>query len=190
VATSQVAVWRDALCEDECKLDSTAKLVALVLSTFMRGRGYARPGRERLGKGASLSVRSVERALRRLEAGGWLEVDWSDGGRRWTNAYQALLPETASEVRRSEWAIAKAAVARRSGNGDSRAHKGDSEAHKGVTDSPESVESVEGPRSGRLGGAAYARPVDECMGGCGQVRPLNQFGGKLLCDVCTAETAA
>ena len=100
-----VSVWRDSL-RDDGELNPTTKLVGFVLSTYSNGRGHAFPGRQTLARGSSVSVRSAERAVTRLEGAGWIAVSRSRGGRSRTNGYALLLPETASQVRRLEWETA------------------------------------------------------------------------------------
>jgi hypothetical protein len=108
---SRPVVWRDALRESG--LDATARHVAHVLSTYMDGRGRCWPSRETLAAAVGLSVRTVERAVQRLEAVGWLRVERTEGGRHRTNTYEALLPQTASQRRRLEWETASSTT----GNG-------------------------------------------------------------------------
>jgi hypothetical protein len=134
---SLLGVWRDSIRDSD--LSRTAKSVAAVLSTYMDARGFARPGRATLAAGASVSDRTVDKAIDQLEAAGWLivmppkaaltikahvrtdaasgegvEVPASTvmrraGGKATTNSYQACLPETASELRSNEWQRAKSA---------------------------------------------------------------------------------
>ena len=149
------AVWRDAVRDSS--LDSMAKLVALVLSTFMSGHGRAWPSRDTLAAGASVCDRTVDAALSRLEQSGFLVVERSKGGNAKTNRYQAVLPETANELRRSEWATAKLPTP-----------NGEADDANGERASPESLESVESRTSarGRRGRAAQHALVENCQG-CG-----------------------
>jgi hypothetical protein len=133
-----VAVWRDALRDSP--LDSTAKLVGLVLSTYFNARGSAYPGRAALARGASVCDRTIDHALRRLEATGFLHVERTNGGNNRTNGYQALLPEAASEQRQSEWQTANLATP-----------TANLAAPNGELRSPESAESVESPTSTPIG---------------------------------------
>ena len=105
-------IWRDAIGDSD--LDSTAKLVAYALSTWMNGQGSCRPGREAIARRTSLTVRAVELATRRLEDRGCVEVERTAGGNHFTtmNRYVALLPPGANEVRRSEWRGANLTTAR------------------------------------------------------------------------------
>ena len=70
-------------------------------------------------------VRAVEKALRRLEADGWLAIE-QGGGRGEDDVYQAELPETANDVRRFEWEKA-----------NERPSKGERRSVKGERRSPE-----------------------------------------------------
>ena len=81
--------WRNAVRDSD--LDSTSKLVALVLSTFMDSNGRCWPSRERIARAASLSVRSVAIAMLRIEASGLLDVNHSKG--RTANRYQAVIAQ-------------------------------------------------------------------------------------------------
>src|SRR4051812_13023327 len=104
------AVWRDVI-RDASELDRTAKLVGVVLSTYMNGQGHAYPAVETIALGGSLGRRGVQYALRRLENAGFLTVGMSRGGS--SNSYLAAVPETAHAVRRSEWATVHGATPNR-----------------------------------------------------------------------------
>ncbi len=94
---SAVIVWRDALRDS--RLNSTAKLVGLVLSTHMTAGGDgAYPSQDTLARETSLEKRAIYRATRRLEEAGFIAVTWSRG--RASHRYRATLP-TATESRRS-----------------------------------------------------------------------------------------
>lgn len=83
--------WKLAVRESD--LDSTAKLVAFALETWMnRETGYAYPARDTIAAAASLSTRATEKALTRLEAGGFLTVQRSKG--RTVNHYWAAFPNS------------------------------------------------------------------------------------------------
>jgi hypothetical protein len=84
--------WRIAVCESD--VDPTARLVALVLDTFMDKRGFAWPSKEAIAQRAGLSVRAVDGAIERLEAAGLLLVVHSRG--RTSNRYQAARPNGAA----------------------------------------------------------------------------------------------
>jgi hypothetical protein len=74
-------VWRDAIRNSS--LDRVAKLAAFVLSTYMNGVGECFPGKALLANGASLnSIRSVDRAINRLESARFIIVVRSSGGKR------------------------------------------------------------------------------------------------------------
>jgi hypothetical protein len=87
--TSRLA-WRIAVRESE--LDANAKAVALVLDTYMDGRGFAWPSRKTIAQSSSLHIDTVDRALRRIEKAGLLLVVRSPG--RASNRYQATIPNS------------------------------------------------------------------------------------------------
>lgn len=83
------AAWRNAVRDSH--LDTTAKAVALVLSTYMNSLGAAFPSKRTLAAGATLSsTRSVDAAINRIEAAGLLEIVRSKGHR--SNSYLAIVP--------------------------------------------------------------------------------------------------
>jgi DNA-binding transcriptional regulator YhcF (GntR family) len=147
-----VGVWRDALRDSD--LPSTPKLVALVLSTYLNGRGYGFPSRRTLAQGASLGsgLRSVDRAIAELEREGFLDVERSRG--RSSHRYYITLPPTAHEMRRSEWATAQQTTPNRASGASNRAPR-----------APESAESAESgalPRGVALNGATASALCEEC----------------------------
>jgi len=166
---SLLAVWRDLVCESE-QIGPTPKLVALVLSTFMNGRGYAYPSQEAIAAKASLSARTVRDATAPLEDDGLLDVDRSVG--RSSHGYQATLPPTANALRRSEWAAALGTPEAPSGSAQpDHAANPEADDTNPETDAanPEapSGESAESAESGALraaaaddGGAASAQKFD------------------------------
>lgn len=165
-----VSVWRDAVRDSP--LRSTPKLVGLVLSTYLDGRGMAWPSRNTLAAGAGLSDRAVDSAITTLKREGFLQVEHSKGRR--PNVYQATLPATANELRRSEWATANLATS------NSEPRDTNSERR-----SPESFESAGKPGAAASTGAA---PVEECFG-CGSIREL--LGADFhYCVACSAAAPA
>jgi hypothetical protein len=86
---AQLAEWRDALRDSE--LDSTAKLLGFVLSTWWdrNGRG-AFPSKPTMAAASGLSKRAVDGAVNRLETAGFIDVSRSRG--RTSNRYSATLP--------------------------------------------------------------------------------------------------
>jgi len=153
-------VWRDVIRDSS--LDSTAKGVGYALTTWMDWRGHAFPSRKTLAAGAGYNVRTIDRAVPRLEKAGLLRVV-RNGGRSRANYYIALLPERATESRRFEWERATLAT-----------EKGDSEAKNSDSGSPESgkesgYKSVGVDRS--VTDPTAAVPDDDC-GRCGEKRPL------------------
>jgi hypothetical protein len=112
-----LAVWRDAIRDSE--LDAPTKAVAFTLSTYMNGRGFAYPSKAALAAGASVSKRTVDATVDRLEAAGFIELDRSRGRR--SNHYQASLPPTVQELRRSEWSTVQLATSNRAADDTNRA---------------------------------------------------------------------
>lgn len=71
--------WRMALAKSD--MDRTAKHVGQTLSLFAGEDGEAWPSVTELAQLTSISGREyVTKALRRLEAAGWLRIEWSKGG--------------------------------------------------------------------------------------------------------------
>src|SRR4051812_32384832 len=91
---STLADWRDALRDSD--LDRTAKLVGLVLSTYMNGSCIAWPSKITLAKGASLGRAdqkdntAVGNAIDRMEAAGLLDVERRRGRRGFV--YTGVIP--------------------------------------------------------------------------------------------------
>jgi len=150
---SVLAVWRDAVRDSS--LSTTCKSVAWCLSTYMDARGVAWPSRGLLARGSSLGagLRSVDRALRELEAAGFVTIERSRG--RSSHRYLAGIPATAHEMRRSEWATARQATPNRANGASNRA-----------ANAPESIESVESRAGAPINGAAVG-VCDECETGGG-----------------------
>lgn len=67
-------LWRQLLREDGEGVGPTERLVALVLSGHVEDGTSAYLSRATLARGCGLSVRTVQRALPRLVAAGWLTV--------------------------------------------------------------------------------------------------------------------
>lgn len=80
--------WRVAVRDST--LDATAKHVALTLDIYMNRHGIAWPSRSSLAAGCSCSVKTVARAVARLERAGFLEVRRGHGRR--SNLYSAVIP--------------------------------------------------------------------------------------------------
>src|SRR5687767_9040866 len=83
--------WREAVRDSD--LGSSAKLLALVLSTYMDTNGKCWPSKLTLSQNCSLVLRAVDGALHRLEEAGFVEIDRSKGRR--PNTYQGTLPNPA-----------------------------------------------------------------------------------------------
>ena len=101
---SLLAVLRDAVADSD--LNATAKVVAHAISTYMNKSGYAYPGSKTIARRSSLSTRTVDKAIKQIERAGFLKVARVSGGNGKTNSYQALLSETANELRHNEWETA------------------------------------------------------------------------------------
>ena len=82
--------WRITVCESGTSV--TARLIGLVLDTFMDGQGFAWPSRATIAARARVDVSTVDRALRQLEAAGLLTVSRSRGRR--SNRYLAVFPDS------------------------------------------------------------------------------------------------
>jgi hypothetical protein len=156
---SLVAVWRDALRDSV--LDATAKLVGFVLSTYMDARGFAFPSKATLARGSSLGEgrRAVDQAVDRLEADGFLEIERSVG--RHAFRYQATLPPTAHEVRRSEWATSQKEASNVARGAPSTSHQV----------RPKAVKALKAGNDAAASDGASSLPEDDCLG-CGRRREL------------------
>ena len=119
-----MAVWRDVLRDSG--LPTMAKVTGYVLNTYMSAGGYAFPSVETLARGASVSDRTVHKSIAQLEAAGFLLVERSRN--RGGNRYQAVLPGTANELRRSEWR-----------NGEPHARNGEPPSGESVEDAESSA---------------------------------------------------
>jgi DNA-binding transcriptional MocR family regulator len=86
--------WRVAVRDSN--LDPTAKHVALTLDTYMNSRGLAWPSRATLAEATGLSVRTVERALKRVSQSGLIIVIRGRG--RTSNLYRANLRSSDTDV--------------------------------------------------------------------------------------------
>jgi DNA-binding transcriptional ArsR family regulator len=84
-------LWRKAVRDSG--LDPRAKLVAFTLSVYMNGAGECWPSKEALAENTGLGLRTVDRAILRLEAAGYLLIE-RRGGRHKTNRYSARNPVT------------------------------------------------------------------------------------------------
>lgn len=87
--------WRSAIMDSN--LSSTARHVALTLSTYMNERGgSAFPGASRLAHDTALHLDTVKEKLRELERLGWLTCvergGAPKGGERKANKYAATVP--------------------------------------------------------------------------------------------------
>ena len=80
--------WRIAVRDSG--LDTTAKHVALTLDVYMDHRGIAWPSKSTLATATGYTVRTVDRALVRVEHAGFVVVAHSRG--RKSNLYAASLP--------------------------------------------------------------------------------------------------
>jgi hypothetical protein len=74
---SNLIDWRHSICQSE--LDPIAKLVAFVIACHMDGGGHSWPSRQIIAKEANSHVRTIERAIKRVEDAGLLCVQHSPG---------------------------------------------------------------------------------------------------------------
>jgi hypothetical protein len=86
VAPFQVR-WIKAVLKSD--LDQVAKLVACAIGAHMNRYGQARPSKATLARLCSSGVSTVDRAVRRLQAAGWISFEPSNG--RHANEYQGHL---------------------------------------------------------------------------------------------------
>jgi len=80
-------------------LDKTAKITAYALASRMNRAGCCWPGKTRLAADTSMSIRTVDRAIRRLEAAGLIVVRRRPPA---PNLYTARLPRHCDGVTPSE----------------------------------------------------------------------------------------
>lgn len=165
-----IAEWRNAIRDSD--LDATAKLVALVLSTYMNSAGECYPARATLAKNCRCAVRTVERAVTRIESAGLLDVSRT-AGRGHSNRYRASVKGVTGD--------AFSGKKRR----HQRPEKATPDAVKGDTGDARKREKASESGRARLDGGAppILRPVDPCMG-CGEHRPLSDVDGRYICDAC------
>ena len=94
---SPLFTWRSAISDPSHDLPSTARHVALALSLHMNERGGSCfPAISTLAGETNLDDRTVQRAIRRLEADRWLVVAAKGGmknGSRVANTYRAVFPD-------------------------------------------------------------------------------------------------
>lgn len=143
-----VAIWRNALRDSN--LDRTAKLVGLVLSTYMDSAGVAWPSKATLAAKASLGSgrRAVDMAIDRLEAAGLLEIERSRGRRPFVyHAAGATLTAHAPRGSTPHETTPTSHISR-------------STSHPGATESDTESEESETPRGRRGSGLARGAKVD------------------------------
>jgi hypothetical protein len=150
VRRAAVIEWREAIADSE--LDRTAKLVGHTIGLYMRADGTgAFPAKETIAKRASIeSVRTVDAAVKRLEAAGFLDVDRSRGRR--SNRYRAVVPTPQGAA-----GFARANPATGSGEPRNSPHP---TPQRAAGESAESAERSALSRGDRLDGAAAARSFD------------------------------
>lgn len=86
----RVFIWRKAIRDSD--LSSNAKLVAFTLSTYMNTAGEAWPSLNTLVKGASIAKSTVTKALKELEAKGWIRrFRKKKPGTKWNDVTRYLL---------------------------------------------------------------------------------------------------
>jgi hypothetical protein len=177
---SRPAVWRDAIRDSG--LDPTSRHVAHALSTWMDAQGFCYPGREKIAAGTGFSVRTVERAVQRLEAGGWLRVERGTGHR--SNRYHALLSIVASESRHNEWPAATT----ESRSGDADDHSGDTGVARKRLKRESGAPTAAAPLSGSASSARTNYPEDDCES-CG-LRTAIVDTDRWYCAECLAAVSA
>ena len=103
MAVPYIPAWRVAICESD--LDSSSKLTAYTLSFYWNSKGEcpepwgpdnvpgAGPSIATLSKGTSLSRRTVQAAIDKLESGSWIRRTHEGGGRANTHRWIATTPE-------------------------------------------------------------------------------------------------
>jgi hypothetical protein len=164
-------VWRDAI-RDERSLDPMATLVAHTLSTFMNGHGECWPAKETIQEGAKLSsVRTVDRAVLRLEAAGYLTVRRTKGGKASTNRYVAVTPHPSAGYgsRNPASDDTKPRISRR---------------YTPYRETGESAESAESVTSARSLGVRASLAITETCAGCGTVFETSSDVAETLCGGC------
>jgi hypothetical protein len=74
--------------------DKTLKHVLLTISTYMDKDGYCYPSQDTIARSASMAPYTVQKAIARANAGGWIAVFPRQGdGQRWRNyEYRACIP--------------------------------------------------------------------------------------------------
>jgi hypothetical protein len=163
---SFLAEWRDAVRDSD--LDSTAKLIAYTISTYMDRNGAAFPAKATIAKKASLAVRTVDAAIVRLEASPYLSIRKSDYRRAgWT--YQAEVPNRQQLPDRSEGNPA---------SDDSQS--GNSRRSNRQQLPPKAVESKKK--------AVNARKIEETCFNCNRPGPVIDNGFELLCEQCLEQS--
>jgi DNA-binding MarR family transcriptional regulator len=160
---SLLAVWRDAVADSD--LTAAEKGVVHAISTYMNKNGHAYPGRKAIARRSSLSTRTVDKAIKRIERAGFLKVERVSGGNGKTNSYQAFLSETTSDLRCIEWETAN--LTTRTAN---------LAAPNSEQRSPESSE-CELKQQQLLW-------IEETCEACGEPGPCVDDGSRVLCRVC------
>ena len=138
-ARAALAPWRDALRDSA--LDSTAKLVGFVISTFWDAKGEgAFPSRKVIAAGASLNREAtITAAIGRLRDAGFLMISQSLG--RSSNGYTAAIPTVREAVRLEPYAGANGSDVNRTPEGSQPYAEDASTVRPGVRKGVESVES-------------------------------------------------
>ena len=160
------SIWRDEIAASE--LNATARAVACALATYMDRDGVCWPSVETISRLLRLSRRTVQRAIRTLEAQGFLRVQLG-GGRGKASTYRATPSDALSDEQNKTKGVSSDTKGRH---------------WKPQTASPSdtrSYEVTEAASRDRLDGVAL--PLDDCMV-CGERRPLFEFGDRLVCRGC------
>src|SRR5262245_15819838 len=91
------AVWARAL-RDHGPPDAMMKLCLLTLKSWMNASGYAYPSQKSIAAGASVSEKTVQKALKRAHKAGWIDVEPRGlAGQKWKlAAYTCCVPDHVS----------------------------------------------------------------------------------------------
>ena len=159
-------VWRLAICESD--LSATARHTAHVLATHMNADGGScYPSLDRLVSETRHSRATVVKAIRELEARGYITRQPGGGGPRNTTRYFACLPEGKRFNPRT---------VSYNGNGSIGSQNGSDPSEKRFN--PRTQGSQEKEK-----GSQDRRPVDNCKT-CQKTAPLNKLDDDLVCDEC------
>jgi DNA-binding transcriptional MocR family regulator len=154
-------------------LPKTARLVALVLGTYMNAEGTCYPSVKTIAREAGIAESTARAALDELDRWGYI-VRTRGGGRSNTTLYTAALR---GETLRQSAAFPAAKPANQRRNSPASARKGADPRPRTLRSTPEQL--VRGSNA-----AATSYRIDEECFECGS-RPVRDYGERgLLCDDC------